>query len=499
MTTATEPNAFASREIPLRDLVSSPLNRREILEDAADIVELGKSLAQRQEVDLIVRPHGACYEVLDGNRRLAAARLTGLPSLRCQVREGCTDTDALKIIIVTQLHRANLDPLAEAGLVRRLIDCGMTREACAAELGRPVSWVAKRAALTDLAPAWSGPKRPEWASIGYLEVIARLPLPVQAELAEEYAEAWRRPHSVSEFEEEIRERYLHQLRHAPWKLDDLAVLAKAGACTTCAKRSNCQTALFDEKPGEADRCLDAVCWSEKLDAHNAAKARALAEKHPRLLVMTGRSEQPAPRALPDNAIVIQRTHGIEDCKKSDEGAMPALDVETGKQSWVRVEQWADKKIRAQLGLDEGKAGRGQGTAKPTFTGEQRRIAKRMQWRLEAARKTCGDAAEGTAPSMGLVTALLGGLESTATSDLLTAEWWDGIERLALAKSENDLREILWTMATEKLVDLLARIRIEPDTVVDPVAVERLERLLGLDPAEQLNQAMAEIPEPKRKG
>jgi hypothetical protein len=177
------------------------------------------------------------------------------------------------------------------------------------------------------------------------------------------------------------------------------VLPKAGACTVCPKRSSCQTNLFDDQPGDADRCLDAVCWAEKLDAHNGAKARTLAAKHPKVLILTGRAAddhaQPAPSKLPEQAVVVQRTHGLEDCRKTDEGALPALDVETGKQSWVRVEKWADSKLRVALGLDDEPAGKGTTKVREhergAPTAEQRREAKRLAYRLHIIGEEIGSA------------------------------------------------------------------------------------------------------------
>lgn len=500
MTTATS-NAFEfeSKLLTLDQLVDCPLNRRPIDPDSADLHELGASLAQRQEVDLIVRPSSSQagkFEVLDGKRRLAGARLAGVPVLWCQVRDPCTDAEALKVILVTQF-RANLDPLTEAGLVRSLIDGGLTREACAAELGRPVGWVARRAALTDLSLVWSDAQtRPEWASIGFLEIIARLPQAVQVEIATDYAEAWRRPASVAEFDLEIRERYLHQLKHAPWKLDDLAVLPKAGACTACPKRSNCQTSLFDDQPDPADRCLDAVCWAEKLDAHNGAKARTLAAKHPKVLILTGRAAgdhaQPAPSKLPEQAVVVQRTHGLEDCRKTDDGAFPALDVETGKQSWVRVEKWADTKLRVALGLDDEPTGKGTTKVREhergAPTAEQRREAKRQTWRLLRMGEAIVDA---DPPDLMQVVRLYAVFCEGAMSTLDAAGWRD-VQKMP----EDELRDLLWQAVTRR-ASLECQIRAT--ALSDDAIIANLERLATLDPVEQRTKAMAEIPEPKRKG
>lgn len=507
MTTATSPPAgeFESKLLPLGKLIDCPLNTRQINPDDPALRDLGESLAHRQEVDLIVRPViTGEYEVLDGKRRLAAARLRDdVPQLWCQVREPCSDAAALKVIIVTQLHRKDLDPLAEAALVRQLLDGGMTQEAAGAELGRPAAWVAKRAKLTDLAATWLdglAAGKFAWATVAYLEHIARLPETVQIEIAGDYAEAWRKPASVAEFANEIRERYLHTLKQAPWKLDDLGVLAKAGACTACSKRSSCQLTLFaDGEPSAADRCLDAVCWSEKLSAHTAAKVRTLAEKHAKVLVLTDNSgddhAQPAPAKLPEQAVVIRRNIGLEDCRKSDEGAIPALDAETGKLSWVKVAAWAPAETRQALGLEpvsaKGKREKAKGDASAP-TAAQRREAKRLKMRMNIIDEEIIDAdPPGAEEVMALyVTFMLGNF------DPLSSNGWAEF-KANMKKSKDELGAELFADFTKRLHGLRGQVR--PTMPPDEAAIAALERLATLDPAEQRAKVLAEIPEPKRKG
>lgn len=339
--------------------------------------------------------------------------------------------------------------------------------------------------------------RPAWASIGFLEVIARLPHPVQVEIAQDYVEAWRRPASVAEFELEIRERYLHMLKHAPWKLDDLAVLPSAQPCNVCAKRSSCQTSLFDAAPGDADRCLDAVCWGEKLNAHNASKARALAAKHPKLLVLTATvgadHHQPAPVDLPENAVALQRSYGIEDCKKTDAGAMPALDVETGKQSWVKVAAWADAKVRAKLGLSEEKPASGKSKAQPASggaapTAEQKREAKRLALRLRILGEEITDA---DPPKLMKVVRLYTVFCESALSMLDAKSWSD-----AQTIPEDEVRDLLWQAVTRRASYPFT---VRATALPDEAAISAMERLATLDPDEQRKKALAEIPEPKRRG
>jgi ParB/RepB/Spo0J family partition protein len=485
------PDAYPTESITLAKLIDCPLNARTVDPAAPDIIELGASLAHRQEVDLIVRPTAdGQFEVLDGKRRLAAARTRDdVPALWCQVRAGCTDAEALQIIIVTQLHRLDLDPLAEAGLVRQLLDGGMTQAACAAELGRSVAWVAKRARLMDLAAPWRE-RRPAWATVAHLEVVARMPEAVQCAIAKDYAEAWCAPHSVADFAEEISAQYLHTLKQAPWKLDDLAVLPTARACTDCPQRSSCQQSLFDDQAGADDRCLDAGCWSAKLAAHTAGKARALAGKHQHILIVCERNGQPAPQRLPDNAVVAANACGLIECRKSDAGAVPAVHVETGKQNWVRIEKWADEDVRAALGLTATppatrKASSGGGAAP---TAQQKREAKRVAMRLRGVSEALVDA---DPPDLMTVVRLYAVFCEAAESVLDPVAWGD-----VASKSEADIRALLW--------DAVARRASYEGTVCigalpAETAVEALERLATLDPEEQRAKALAEIPEPKGRG
>jgi ParB-like chromosome segregation protein Spo0J len=487
-------NEFESKLLPLDALIDCPLNARRIDPDAADLRELGESLAVRQEVDLIVRPvAGGHYEVLDGKRRVAAARAVGtVEKLWCQVRDPCSDADALKIIIVTQLHRQGLDPLAEAALVAQLLNRCATLEQAAIELGRPASWVAKRAKLADLDPVWRdglAAGKYTWATVAHLEHVARLPAEVQREIAGAYAESWNAPESVTAFGNEIREKYLHTLKAAPWKLDDLALLPTATACNVCPKRSNNQTTLFADQVDAADRCLDAVCWAAKLDRHNAAKARQLASKHAKVLVLTHYEDeaQPPPADLPEQAVVLKSRLGLEDCKKTDEGAMPAVDAETGKTSFVKVANWAPPETRAALGLEPEKKAKAGGDA-PAPTAAQKRLAKRLAWRLAEVDRELVDAEP---PPLAQLVKLYAVFCESGISPLDPAGWKDA-DKLP----DDELTDILWQALARKLCQYSP---VRASDLPEEAAIEAMERLATLDPMEQAAKALVEVPEPKGKG
>jgi len=490
-----KPNEYESKFLRLDQLVDCPLNKRHV--DPADptLRDLGASLAKGQEVDLIVRPTAAgTYEVLDGKRRTAGGRLVGgIAGLWCQVREHCTDAEALKIILVTQLHRAGLDPLEEAEGIADLLRAGFTYETAAAELGQPASWVARRSKLVDLDPVWrlgrAEGKFP-WATVAHLEHVARLPAEVQREIAGAYAEDFLAPESVTAFAHVIRERYLHLLKSAPWKLDDLALLPTATACTACPKRSNCQTTLFSDSVDAADRCLDAVCWAAKMLRHNASKARQLASKHAKVLVLTHYEDSAQAEAsadLPEQAVVMNNRIGLEDCKKSDAGAMPAIDAETGKQTFVKVAAWAPKETRAALGLEPEKTAPKTADS-PAPTAEQKRLAKRLAFRLAQVDRELPDAEP---PPLAQLIKLYVVFCESGISPLDPKGWSD-----ANTLPDDELIDILWQALIRKLCQYSP---VRANALPEEAAVEALERLATLDPVEQEAKAIAEVPAPKGKG
>lgn len=497
----TKPDQYESRFLTLEQLTDCPLNSRPVDPAAQDIIELGASLAHRQEVDLIVRPAaGGRFEVLDGKRRHYGAKAAHLPGLWCQIREGCTDAEALQIIIVTQLHRQGLDPLGEATLLAQLLGSGLTMVQAAAELGRPASWVARRAKLTSLDAVWrdgiaAGTYR--WATVGHLEHVALLPPEVQREIAAAYAGDWQAPDSMAAFVNEIRARYLHQMKAAPWKLDDLALLPSAGPCTQCPKRSGQQQVLFADTADATDRCTDAVCWSEKLDRHNAIKARQMAGKHEKIIVLTqrggpGEKVQPPPADLPEQAVVLTNALGLEDCRKGDEGALPVLDAETGKQSWAKVATWAPPAPREAVGLvtearpDEPTTA----PARPAATAAEKREAKRLAWRMAQIAEALTDT---EAPALGDVLRLY---VAFALGDFnpLTANGWAEVNAMHDGKSH---AEALWVDLVERLRIRLNQ-RVQAHDLPEIGAIEALEDLVMLKASEQSAKALVEHPEPKGK-
>lgn len=440
------------------------------------------------------------FEILAGERRWRACILAGKPiEARLVV---CDDRAALQITVIENLQRKNLSALEEARGVATLLRRGYTSDDVCSQLGQTASWVEKRAKLVDLVPAWADHLRDEftWAGIGHLEQIARLPSHAQEELAEHYKDApdWDQP-TAKELAQHIADQYLHQLKSAAWKLDDATLVPAVGACSACSRRSDCQTVLFADLAAKAGaRCLDATCWYSKVTAQTARKAAELGETQ-RVVVIekTGPNANPAPTALPASAVKVESAqwYGAEEVKKTTPGAVPVIDSETARVSWMKPKPHASTTVKRALGATI-KAPQQPGV-KPAATGQTaqiaaaRRAAKRYAWRLQAVGKAKDKAKR---PDTDRLLRLLAVLVIEQANPL-SAVTWGQIE--STKRSAADDLDALWEYLSDELPSEYEI--VSSTSLPDLEAVQACEHLVGLRSAEQAEKALAQVPEPEPKG
>jgi ParB/RepB/Spo0J family partition protein len=493
MTTTT---AVAFRSIPLDLLSAHPANRA--ISSDEKLASLAESLrCLGQTTPIIVRPLGDSFQILAGHRRHRAGRIAGLETLEAKIIEA-DDQTALCVVAVENLQREDLTHLEQAEQIAQLLAAGQDPLEIAAQLGRTVAWVTARAHLRHLHMVWREgltAGKFEWASIGYLERIARLPEAIQIELAADLDNGLYDPESLEKFDEDLAERYLHQLAKAPWKLDDLAVDPAAGPCSTCTKRSGCQQTLFADMAA-ADRCLDAACWRSKLATHTRSTAHALAEKHRTVAVVIEprHGATTPPTDLPPQAAVVS-SRQIERCAKREAGAIAAVDAETGERCWIKPTSWADKATRQALGQEvepeQAAPTKPDPTTTPAERREAKRVAQRVGWRLEAIDHALHTKPDDPPPLEDIVAVFVAfGLEDF---DPLTANGWKEVHAMDLP----GMTRRLWQHVLKKGL-LLGTYNQKTDTGT-PDGMHDLETFAGLTPAEQEAKALVEIPEPKRKG
>ncbi len=105
--------------------------------------ELARSILSNGIVQpIVVRPHGAKYQIVAGERRWRAAQRAGLHRIPVAVRE-VPDEKLLELALIENIQRQELNPIEEARAYRKLIDSiGLTQDAIAERVGRERSLIA---------------------------------------------------------------------------------------------------------------------------------------------------------------------------------------------------------------------------------------------------------------------------------------------------------------------------------------------------------------------
>jgi ParB/RepB/Spo0J family partition protein len=354
MTTTSAPTPQSAPPVPttielveLDRIVPNPHQPRRFKDDSAKVAELAESIRRhgvRQAI--LLRPVNGHLELVFGERRVRACRLLGQATVPGVVDATMTEDEAFRLLMAENLQREDLDPIEESQAFEQMKARGWTLEDIAAESGRSVRYVARRAKLADLVDDWraavADPKSKvhEWTP-AHLELIARFDAEQQrkflAALAKEYwVETWQ-PKRLRAW---LASQY-NLLADAPWTLDDAALCPKLGACDGCPKRSDANPELFDDadwsagmnghKPKAGARCLDVACWKKKTGAHVDATIKALHTKHPDLHVYQNYGEK-TPKGLP-----VVSSWNTEKAKKGAKNAVPAAKVHNGhvEIEWIK--------------------------------------------------------------------------------------------------------------------------------------------------------------------
>ena len=106
--------------------------------DAEPLGELADSIRRHGVLQpLLVRRLTDGYELIAGERRWRAARLAGLAAVPAVVRQDAGNDAQLVLGLIENLQRADLDPIEEAGGLKRLTEeFGLTHEEVAQRIGK---------------------------------------------------------------------------------------------------------------------------------------------------------------------------------------------------------------------------------------------------------------------------------------------------------------------------------------------------------------------------
>jgi ParB family chromosome partitioning protein len=181
---AAEEAEEAAASLPASDLAvalvdPNPWQPRAVLGDA-DLAELADSLREHGLVQpIVVRARGDRYQLIAGQRRLAAARKLGWERVPARVLE-VEDRQMAEIAIVENLQRRDLDALEKAASFKQyLATWGCTQEELAKRLSIDRSHVANLIRLLELPDSVQRKLREGKLSMGHARAL--LPLGDEAE------------------------------------------------------------------------------------------------------------------------------------------------------------------------------------------------------------------------------------------------------------------------------------------------------------------------------
>jgi len=140
-----------AHEVHVDRIRSNRLQPRTRFEDGA-LRELAASIRENGILQpLLVRRTEHGFELIAGERRLRAARSIGIETVPVVVREHVDDEQSLRLALLENVQREDLNPIEEAQGYRRLIDeFSMSQQDIADQLGRSRSTVANALRLLNL-------------------------------------------------------------------------------------------------------------------------------------------------------------------------------------------------------------------------------------------------------------------------------------------------------------------------------------------------------------
>ena len=126
---AAEPDDFleggslsSPSEIPI-DLIDNDVSQPRKQFDGEKLEELAQSIRTHGVMQplVVTATENGRYRIIAGERRFRASKIAGLTVIPVVVREGTADKDALEMALIENIQREDLNPMEQAGALRRLV------------------------------------------------------------------------------------------------------------------------------------------------------------------------------------------------------------------------------------------------------------------------------------------------------------------------------------------------------------------------------------------
>ncbi len=172
------------RKLPIENMVRGRYQPRQAINQEA-LQELAESIRAQGVIQPILVRSGVAgrYEIIAGERRWRAAQLAGLDEVPVLIRE-VPEQAAMAMALIENIQREDLNPLEEAGALKRLIDdFQMTHQQAAEAVGRSRTAVSNLLRLLDLSDEVQGLLQEGKLEMGHARALLSLNPPLQREAA----------------------------------------------------------------------------------------------------------------------------------------------------------------------------------------------------------------------------------------------------------------------------------------------------------------------------
>lgn len=259
---APPPKFVEARHMPI-DAITEDENDRTAYTEIEELAESIRRVGILQP--LRVRFDDFTPRLVFGHRRLRAAKSLGLTEVPVEVYE-MTALQALEARVVENAQRVNLNAMEEALAYQRLQKASTyTAEQIAAKTGKSKATIYARLKLLELAPELQNKLK-----VGSLDASLAVPLArvqphkMQLQAHARIAEAEMTTRDAIIF---LQKDFTISLKGAWFSRKDDMLIAEAGPCTTCPKRSGRDVAGIFDDIESADVCTDVPCYRRKQAAH----------------------------------------------------------------------------------------------------------------------------------------------------------------------------------------------------------------------------------------
>ncbi len=179
--------AEAIRAIEVSRISANPYQPR-VNFDPESLADLKQSISANGLITPItVRPHGAGFQLIAGERRLRAVQELGYSSIPAYVLEIADDAKMLELALIENVQREDLNPIEEAqGYLGLIEECDLTQEEVARRVGKDRVTIANSLRLLKLADPIKESLRKGDLAAGHARALLGIP----GEAAQ--LEAWKK-------------------------------------------------------------------------------------------------------------------------------------------------------------------------------------------------------------------------------------------------------------------------------------------------------------------